>query len=1118
MNRMAAADARPASPEPSSPIDLLRATLGMHSPRVDLWAVVHIQSATRRWQARTMHRALISALAAQRRLAASLLESERGFVSRLDRLAVAAATAAAPPAPQGNAKHHRDDPLLPAEAHAKLFGLLPALQETHRDLLGQLERRVGGRAHRGPLPLLLDAARSGRLSPLVAYAQLWATEGARALWQLERTPATAAVLVQLDGAGGKTEADGSVASADEGLRSLLELPLTRLEAYEDVATELGSVMLESAGVGTAELTELLLALDEMRQKISAALLPLGRLAPLWGVQARFKPGEVDELLDSPSRRLRHEGALQKQRAVGKLHRHYFLCSDAILTAEAVSAAGKLRATLSAHSGGGGGGGAHAELRKCKFLSLRGARVHVPLESEPTHFELHLAEAEPDDADAAAASAAESEAGKVSKLWAASAEEQQKWVDELSRAILELRHPNGTGHEKLPTKLGGAIDGWALGALRRACLCYGWHGEVLLGGAHAAVLTADMAHLRALLRRSPGAALATDPLCGATPLHLAVATAQAEAVALLLQAAEEAQAADYLERRDALGLTALYVAAICCAMPNPPPPPSASPHPADGAAAAAAPASAAIAPAVAPAAAGAAVGTAGGAARGLVPSTPVQRSASSVAAHAAASQEEDARRTALLEQLLRAGASAEAAPPPDDIDSSFDALACADLLTKPPPRELDSPLLLCVGAGKASAVAALLRHRADPRRETVGGGKMPALHLAVARGGEECVALLLRHGVGAMSLFQPQGLRRSPLHTAAAQQHPSASVIRLLLAHGAQPNQQSASGHRPLRLLRTAESEQFGQTGSLTRICEAVEALVLGGARPELRDNQGLNFEHWQPHPSVQLVAQQSKAKRKADKHVPQLRPSSSPLYNMVARQIEHVVWVADDDAMACMACGAPFSEMVRRHHCRVLGIVVCDHCSSKRAALPADGAAEEGLPRSSSLFGALTGRSGVRVCDAAFNMIKSLESGEGGAAASKPAVTAVGSAATAVTSAASAAPPQQRCGGAARGATTAPPARPESREDATRRELLGPSTTKRAASSGSSQRTRHQQAEARGAASAASEALDSLHERGEKLRNLDDKMSHLANEAEDFFANARKLRQQAEKNSKWLPF
>ena len=166
----------------------------------------------------------------------------------------------------------------------KLFALVPALQEAHRDLLSQLERRAGAcKAHRGPLPLLLDACRGGRLSPLVAYAQLWATEGAHALWQLERLPATAVALAQLDG--------------EEGLRSLLELPLTRIEAYEDVATELGSVMCEAAGAGTAEqLTELLLGLDEMRERVGAALAPLGRLAPLWGVQARFKPGEVDDLL------------------------------------------------------------------------------------------------------------------------------------------------------------------------------------------------------------------------------------------------------------------------------------------------------------------------------------------------------------------------------------------------------------------------------------------------------------------------------------------------------------------------------------------------------------------------------------------------------------------------------------------------------------------------------------------------------------------------------------------------------------------------------------------------------------------------------------------------------
>ena len=204
--------------------------------------------------------------AAQHDLAASLLESERAFVGRLDRLTAAAATAAAPPSSGGGGgkHHHRDEPLLPTDAHVKLFVLVPALQEAHRDLLSQLERRRAGagKAHRGPLPLLLDACRGGRLSPLVAYAQLWATEGAHALWQLERLPATVVALAQLDG--------------EEELRSLLELPLTRLEAYEDVATELGSVMCEAAGAGTAEqLTELLLGLDEMRERVGAALAPLG---------------------------------------------------------------------------------------------------------------------------------------------------------------------------------------------------------------------------------------------------------------------------------------------------------------------------------------------------------------------------------------------------------------------------------------------------------------------------------------------------------------------------------------------------------------------------------------------------------------------------------------------------------------------------------------------------------------------------------------------------------------------------------------------------------------------------------------------------------------------------
>ena len=57
-----------------------------------------------------------------------------------------------------------------------------------------------------------------------------------------------------------------------------------------------------------------------------------------------------------------------------------------------------------------------------------------------------------------------------------------------------------------------------------------------------------------------------------------------------------------------------------------------------------------------------------------------------------------------------------------------------------------------------------------------------------------------------------------------------------------------------------------------------------------------------------------------------------------------------------------------------------------------------------------------------------------------------------------------------------------------------------------------------GANAAAGEAVDALRERGEKLGILGDKVADLAREAEDFAAQARKLREKAEKQAGWFPF
>jgi hypothetical protein len=45
------------------------------------------------------------------------------------------------------------------------------------------------------------------------------------------------------------------------------------------------------------------------------------------------------------------------------------------------------------------------------------------------------------------------------------------------------------------------------------------------------------------------------------------------------------------------------------------------------------------------------------------------------------------------------------------------------------------------------------------------------------------------------------------------------------------------------------------------------------------------------------------------------------------------LWVADDSAVGCQRCARPFNVIVRRHHCRACGRVVCGRCSAGRARL-----------------------------------------------------------------------------------------------------------------------------------------------------------------------------------------
>ena len=56
------------------------------------------------------------------------------------------------------------------------------------------------------------------------------------------------------------------------------------------------------------------------------------------------------------------------------------------------------------------------------------------------------------------------------------------------------------------------------------------------------------------------------------------------------------------------------------------------------------------------------------------------------------------------------------------------------------------------------------------------------------------------------------------------------------------------------------------------------------------------------------------------------------------------------------------------------------------------------------------------------------------------------------------------------------------------------------------------------AGAAANEAVNALHQRGEKLGILGERVAKMEQEAQEFHDMARKMREQAERNSKWFPF
>ncbi|OAD76043.1 hypothetical protein PHYBLDRAFT_110566 [Phycomyces blakesleeanus NRRL 1555(-)] len=74
------------------------------------------------------------------------------------------------------------------------------------------------------------------------------------------------------------------------------------------------------------------------------------------------------------------------------------------------------------------------------------------------------------------------------------------------------------------------------------------------------------------------------------------------------------------------------------------------------------------------------------------------------------------------------------------------------------------------------------------------------------------------------------------------------------------------------------------------------------------------------------------------------------------------VWEADRQALECRRCARRFNFLVRRHHCRRCGLVVCDRCSGHRIRLPFEHIIQD--PVTDPSHQALIAMYPQRVCDA----------------------------------------------------------------------------------------------------------------------------------------------------------
>jgi len=287
----------------------------------------------------------------------------------------------------------------------------------------------------------------------------------------------------------------------------------------------------------------------------------------------------------------------------------------------------------------------------------------------------------------------------------------------------------------------------------------------------------------------------------------------------------------------------------------------------------------------------------------------------------------------------------------------------------------SALFVCVIAGERSSCAlrllSMLKLQGADINETDTMGEC-GMHLCARHGYPRMTQLLA--GLGADANIRRTRDGRTPIHVAASVLSPDPETLRALLFAGARPNQLDRKGKNslsilldPKRELNIAKKTARRRASELTGVAVPDNADDFDDGIAELANDDdddtpepvaspppGTEIsEEWvlsMLQPLLELCKRGARATEKLHARLPEMGRElmqKSQAQWLEKKEPENLLdylpglmpkvsedrWVPDDASDDCQTCNSVWGMMVRRHHCRFCGALICGDCSRKKVTM-----------------------------------------------------------------------------------------------------------------------------------------------------------------------------------------